>query len=266
MIDWESAYDNRAAVPGAERVPEIWAEAAQAARVALAERCRALSYGPHPRQLVHLMLPEAAPAGLAIFFHGGYWMRNDPTIFLHLGAGALARGWAVAMPGYRLCPEVPISEIVKDAGAAVALAAQQVPGPIRLAGHSAGGQLAARLGCAGAVPEWVAARLSGLVSISGLHDLRPLRRTPMQSTLRLTSAEALSESPAFCEPIPGLSTTAWVGSGELAELRRQSRLLVELWGGLGAPVRLVEDAGQDHFTVIDALADPQSPLTGAWLS
>ena len=86
-------------------------------------------------------------------------------------------GYAVAMPTYTLCPENRISGIVAEIGAAVEKMSGMVGGPIHLAGHSAGGHLATRMICAnsplsGAVRD----RIRNSVSISGLHDLRPMMR------------------------------------------------------------------------------------------
>ncbi len=264
MIDWTTAYDNRAAVPGSETLPERLAAAAARHRGALGARIESVATGPSPRERMELHRPEGAPTGLAVFVHGGYWMRNEPAMFSHLAGGALARGWAVALPGYTLCPEARIPRITAEVATGIVAAAERVPGPIRIAGHSAGGHLAARM-LSGALSGAVLGRVAGLLSISGIHDLRPLLRTPMTPTLGLDLATARAESPALLEPAAEIPVTAWVGAAELPELRRQSRLLAELWGGLGLATRLVEDPGHDHFTVIDALADPQSPLTRAFL-
>ncbi|GMG81142.1 alpha/beta hydrolase [Paralimibaculum aggregatum] len=264
-IDWETAYDNRAAVPGAGDLPEVWTAAAQRFVAETGIAPEAVAYGPGARNRVHLLRPAGEAAGLAVFIHGGYWMRNGPEMFHHLAAGALARGWAVAMPGYTLCPDASIAGIGREVAAAVERAAERVPGPIRLSGHSAGGHLAARLACAGMLPEGTAERVAGVLSISGLHDLRPLMRTPMNPVLQLDLAMARAESPALREPLPGVPVTAWVGAAELPALRAQARLIAGIWALQGADVCHVEDAGHDHFSVIEALADPESPITRAWL-
>lgn len=265
MIDWERAYDNRAAVPGAEALQAAWVTAAAAFRAAVGDRMATVACGPGPRERLDLFRPAGETRGLAVFVHGGYWQRNDRDLFSHLAAGALAAGWAVAMPGYALCPEVRLATITGQVARAIVRAAALVPGPIRIAGHSAGGHLAARMATAGALPVAVAARVTGVLAISGLHDLRPLMLTPLQAALGLDGAEARAESPALLEPLAGIGVTAWVGAEELPELRRQSRLLATIWGGLGVPVRLVEEAARNHFTVIAPLADPASPVTAAWI-
>lgn len=262
-IDWTTAYDNRGAVPGAEAIHARWV--AEAAAFRERHPWRALTYGPGPREVVDLFTPEGDSAGLAVFVHGGYWHRNDQRVFSHLAAGALARGWPVALTGYPLCPDVRVTDIVRSVAAAVAAAATDVPGPIRLAGHSAGGHLVSRMMCVDMASRTFADRLAGVLSISGLHDLRPIRRTPLQSVLAMREAEADAESPALCAPLPGIPLTAWVGGEELPELRRQSALLANIWTGFDVPTRFVEDPGHDHFSVIEPLADPDSPILDAWL-
>lgn len=265
MIDWERAYDNRRAVAGADAMHAAWLAEAASFRERMGARFEVHAHGPGPRETLELFRPEGEARGLAVFIHGGYWQRNAPETFSHLAAGALSAGWAVALPGYALCPEVRIAGITAQVARAVARAAALVPGPVRLAGHSAGGHLAARMACAGVLPQAVAARLGHVLSISGLHDLRPLMNTPLQAALGLDLAEARAESPALLEPLPGARLTAWVGAEELAELRRQSRLIAEIWGGLGLETRLVEEAGRDHFAVIEPLAEAESPIARAWI-
>ena len=96
-------------------------------------------------------------------------------------------GYAVAMPTYTLCPENRIAGIVAEMGQAVEKIAGMVGGPIHLTGHSAGGHLAARLVCTNSplVGARCSDRIRNVVSISGLHDLRPLMRTAMNATLRI---------------------------------------------------------------------------------
>lgn len=262
-IDWETAYDNMRAVPGAKDLAARWQEEAGAFRARLGDRARRIAAGPHPRAVLDLFQPEGRPEGLAVFIHGGYWVRNAPEIFSHLAAGALARGWAVAMPGYPLCPEARIPGITAQVARGIAVAAAEIAGPIRLAGHSAGGHLATRMLCVGVLAPEVLPRIASCLPISGLFDLRPLMRTPMQPVLSLELAEARAESPALLEPIAAVPVTVWVGADELPELRRQSALLANVWTGSGVATRLVEEAGQDHFSVIEALADPDSPITRA---
>lgn len=264
-LDWDDAYANAAHIPGGETYPARWAEAAARFRDMRAGRdALDLAYGPSPRQRLDLFLPEGAPQGLVVFVHGGYWLAFDKSSWSHLAAGPLGRGWAVALPSYDLCPEVRISAITRQIGAAVALAASRVAGPLVLTGHSAGGHLASRLACAdGPLAPALGGRLARVVPISGLFDLRPLLRTALNATLRLDAAEAAAESPALGTPRESVALTAWVGAEERPELRRQSALIANIWAGLDAATRLVEAPGRHHFDVIAELGDPASALCAA---
>ena len=148
IADWSDAYTNGAHIAGGERWPAAWIEPAARFREALAAAGRArldLAYGSDPRQLYDLLLPEEKPKGLAVFIHGGYWKAFDKSYWSQLAHGAIARGHAVALPSYRLCPEVRIGEITSDIAAAIAAAAGEIAGPLFLTGHSAGGHLATRI-------------------------------------------------------------------------------------------------------------------------
>jgi acetyl esterase/lipase len=145
-------------------------------------------------------------------------------------------------------------------------AAQVVDGPIALSGHSAGGHLASRLLCEDvAVPDSVRGRVARVVSISGLHDLRPLRFTKIGEALRLQPGEATAESPALHRPVEGARLLAWVGEDERPEFLRQAELIANIWAGLGAETRLAVEPGRHHFDVIAGLSEPDSPLTEALL-
>jgi arylformamidase len=134
------------------------------------------------------------------------------------------------------------------------------PQRIVVAGHSAGGHLAAMLlSC-----DWRRAGLAGqavraAVSISGLFDLEPIARTPfLASDLQLGPASVRRLSPAGF-PAPRGVLHAWVGADESDEFRRQSRLIRQAWGERAVPV-CEEVAGANHFTVLHELADPKSRL------
>jgi hypothetical protein len=102
----------------------------------------------------------------------------------------------------------------------------------------------------------VSGRVEHVVSISGLHDLRPLLQTSMNETLLLDAAEAASESAFLAQPVQGARLTCWVGADERPEFVRQSRIMGTAWPG----TQVVEDAGHHHFSVIAGLADPGSAI------
>lgn len=262
LTDADRAYDNNAAIAGAEEIAARWTRNADAFRKNLGPRARmALPYGATQREAFDLFSPEEdAPRGLLFYVHGGYWRARSRGDFSHLAAGALAHGWAVAMPSYTLAPEARISRMSRQVMQALGAAADAVPeGPIRVAGHSAGGHLAARLFCADAMlTDVVRERLAGGVMISPLSDLRPLVPLALNADLNLTEDEARAESPALQPKLHPAPLTVWVGGSELPAFLDQSRWLAEAWN-----VPWVADPGRHHLDVIDDLARHDSPLTQA---
>ncbi|SPJ25756.1 alpha/beta hydrolase [Palleronia abyssalis] len=254
----DADYDNSAAVPGVTDLSAGWTADAKAFRDGMGARAQlGLPYGATAREKLDLFLPEAPPKGLTVFVHGGYWRSRHRHDWSHFAAGALARGDAVAMPSYTLAPEARISRITLQIAQAVTMLAEQVPeGPIRLAGHSAGGHLVARMLCADPMlTESVTERLAHVLSISPVSDLRPLLDLSMNEDLQLTPEEASLESPILCKRVHDVPVTVWVGGAELPAFLDQARWLSEEWD---AP--LVVDAGRHHFDVIEGLKDPDSPM------
>lgn len=262
---WDLAFENMAHIPNATELPGIWAERAAQYRTESTNANRRIDidvpYGEHAREVFDLVWPDTQPKGLVVFVHGGYWIRLDKSYWTDLAEGARANGWAVCLPSYTLAPEARISSITQQIARAIGNASEQVAGPIRLAGHSAGGHLVSRLICADtALIPSVLQRIEHTVSISGLHDLRPLLYTTMNETLKLDISEAVAESAGLQMPSKDASVTAWVGGGERPEFIRQSRLLCLLWEGLDANVSCTIDATHNHFSVIEALKEADSEL------
>ncbi len=255
-MDWDDAYANAAHIPGSDAFPPRWSAAAAAFRAA--HPPEVLSTGSHPRETVDLIRPEGPARGLVVFIHGGYWLRFDPSYWTHFLAGPLAEGWAVALPGYPLCPEVDVPAITRSVARSVAAVAARVPdGPVRIAGHSAGGHLAARMVCAD-TGLGCRSRVDRVVPISPVADLRELQKTAMAGPLHLTDASAAAESPVLHPAPEGVAVTVWVGADERPVFLDQARWLGAAWS---CPVEV--EAGRHHFDIVDGLADPAHPLCRA---
>lgn len=261
-MNLDRAYENGSFIAGAADYPPRWRAGAAAFRAALGDRADlSLAYGPGERQRLDLFRPEGTPRGLMVFLHGGYWKAFGRQDWSHLARGAVDRGWACALPSYTLAPEARIAAMTAEAAAALAFAAGLVAGPLAVAGHSAGGHLAARLACADVpLPADLARRLRRVVPVSPLADLSPLLQTTMNATLRLDATEAAAESPAYLQRRDGVDVHVWVGGQERPAFLWQARLLSEEWG-CGWTV----EAGRHHFNVCDGLADADSPLMQALL-
>lgn len=249
ITDWDDAYSNGVYVENLHEITSGW------------EARSALMTPDETLPGADLYLPEGTAQGLTVIVHGGYWMSFSAREFAHLAAGPRAAGQAVAMVSYTLAPRARIAEITAEVARAVTAAAQRIGGPIRLTGHSAGGHLVTRMLCEGVLPEDVAARVVHTLSISGVHDLRPLLRTQMNVTLRMTEEEAEQESPALLRPFSSARLTCVVGAEERPEFRRQNALLANIWLGLGAVTEAIELPGENHFSIIEGLESTRGPLT-----
>lgn len=266
QIDWTDAFENGAYIPGSEMYPGTWAEQAEAFRAAHADASIGLAYGDAPRQVFDLFRPDT-PKGVFVFVHGGYWQKLDKSYWSHLAQGPLAHGYAVAIPSYTLAPEARIRDMTVEIAQAITAASAHVAGPIRIAGHSAGGHLVARMACAdGPLTGPAATRLSGVTSISGLHDIRPLRAAAMNDVLHIDATEAQEESIILHAPRTDVDICFYVGASERPEFLRQNRIAGETWGRQSAKIQEIYEPGQHHFSILDSLADPNGALCRACLA
>ncbi len=200
MRDWDAAYHNSGVVPNAQELFGQWVERSKVFRETSKNQLD-VAYGSGEREKLDLFFPQGSESkGLVMIVHGGYWKAFDKSAFSHLAKGTVEMGYTVAIPSYDLCPEVKLTFIAKQMQCALEVASEQVKGPIHLTGHSAGGHLVARLGCKKReMPESLTSRIKHILGISGVYDLRPIRRTAMNETLHINEAEALAESPVLHE-------------------------------------------------------------------
>jgi arylformamidase len=251
----DAAYNNSLAVADSAALNDARAAASATFRAAHAGALD-LPYGPLPRNKWDLF-PAADPAApCLVFIHGGYWQRNTRENFGSLMQGVRAHGWSAALPGYTLAPEASLAQIVAEIGAALDWLgghgrAHGIGGKIVVSGWSAGGHLTAMALSHPAV--------SAGLAISGVFELGPIRDTYLDEKLRLTDAEIATLSPLRLPVVQKRLSIAY-GSGELAALVNDSRALHEMRAAAHAPGALIPIAEANHFTVLDALSDPEGEL------
>nr|WP_247876671.1 alpha/beta hydrolase [Ochrobactrum sp. CM-21-5] len=257
LRDFDTAYDNMKAVCDSSTYPPRWVKQAAAFRQQMYEDGRIvedLTYSSGERHRYDLFLPKGSPKGTIVYVHGGYWKAFDKSFWSHLARGAVERGYRVAIPSYTLCPQARINEITREIGLFLDALAGEVEGDISLAGHSAGGHLVSRMACKNApVSDSTATRIQRVLSISGLHDLRPLLKTAMNDIFRMAEAEAAAESAALLQPRDNMRVFCCVGADELAEFRRQNALLSNIWRGLGVETQAWEVPRSHHCNIIETL-------------
>ncbi len=264
--EWfDAQYNNRARIPEHLEILRQWADRSAEARASLP--CTLdLAYGDDPSERLDVFLPRAQGAPVLVYLHGGYWRALDKRDQSFVATAFVDAGAMVVLPNYALCPAVSIDHIVLQLTRALAWvwrhAAAYGGDPIRIvvAGHSAGGHLAAMLlAC-----DWhrVAPDLPGdlvrsALAVSGVFELEPLRHAPfLAPDLHLDAASALRLSPAaMATPTAGHRLVAVVGGDESEEFLRQNERIAEAWGG--EVVGVCEQVpGRHHMNVLFALAEP----------
>ena len=264
----DQMYNNRALVPDHAVHLREWSEGSAAARAELPVKL-GLPYGPGQRETLDLFVPDAGAAPVLVFIHGGYWRSLHSSDYAFVAPPFVRAGACVVLPNYELCPAVSVPEITLQMVKALAWVHRNIarhggdPTRVTVAGHSAGGHLAAMmLAC-----DWtkVNPRLPATVvrngmSISGLHELETLRHTPyLQGSRKLRPKQALQASAGWMKPPPrrdgGGELYAVVGGLESAEFLRQHQLIADAWGKQRVPVCEVLP-GLNHFSIAQALARP----------
>ncbi|MGE5147396.1 MAG: alpha/beta hydrolase [Candidatus Eiseniibacteriota bacterium] len=262
----DAQYNNRAAVADSPRYMERWPAASRKARERLGGTID-LVYGPHPRHRIDFFPAKGgAKAPVLTFIHGGYWQSQDKSGHSFVAEPFVAAGVAVAMIGYPIAPEVGMDAIVASIRSALVWLGRHAgehggdPARLHLTGHSAGGHLTAYMMAEdfSAEPDLPQPLLKGGLALSGLYELEPIRLTYLNQALGMDAAVARRNSPAN-RPLGRAPLILAVGAAETDEFLRQQRDYAATCRAGGWPVEAIEVPGRNHFSVLEAMADPDAP-------
>lgn len=146
---------------------------------------RDLAFAAGPRGKMDVYRPDKATGKLplVVFFYGGSWNSGSKDDYKFVAAPLARQGVVVAVPDYRLVPEVRFPTFLEDNAHAVAYAKEHAaewgsdPQHIFLVGHSAGGYDVLMLATD---PHYLAdvgidrATLAGVIAIAAPADFLPL--------------------------------------------------------------------------------------------
>lgn len=254
------AYNNMLATPNSAMIQEKRATASALWRATHPTRLD-IAYGTSERTKWDLFPAPEPTSPCLVFIHGGYWQRGSREVVSVLAEGVRPLGWSAAFPGYELTPDATLTEIVGQIHAALDWLADRGPdfgvaGPIIVAGHSAGGHLAALALSHPAV--------SAGLAISGVFELGPLRDIDLNEKLKLTDAEVADLSPLRLPVVMKPFGIAY-GTNELPALIEDSRQLHARRANAHAPGPLIPVVEANHFNILDELQKPDGLLTRAVL-
>lgn len=224
-----------------------------------------LSYGELERQRLDLYLPVGTPPYPAVIFvHGGYWDSGSKEEYAFVADALVAEGYAVAIPNYRLVPEVTFPAYVEDIAQATAWLLEYAElleldaERIHLMGHSAGAHIAALVTLDArylAAYGREACELASFVGLAGPYDFLPLAPDDLRARAALGPPAAYAETQpinfARGDAPPVLLVTGL--ADEVVDPHNSLRLAARLEAA-GGSVQLVTYPGVDHAGIVGGVS------------
>ncbi len=227
---------------------------------------RDVAYGPHRLHRFDVFAPRHANAApVLVFWHGGGWTNGYRAYNHFMAQRVVDMGCVLVTPSYRLVTEAKFPAAVDDGEAALAHLRQNLQGlggdanRIYLAGHSAGGHLAALLALRS---NAAAAPVQGCLPISGIMDLH--HPNPQPGSLEERVYAMVLERPAQDREMSPVNHTVGnrlpfvltCGEHDSERVRVSNQRLFELLQQQPCSVALQVMPGQDHFQTHTALRQP----------
>lgn len=228
-----------------------------------------IHYGMGVAERLDLFPAARQPSPLLVFIHGGYWHSQRKEEACSMAANFTQHGVAVATLEYTLQPEATLAEIVREVRSAIAWLYHHAgqygidPERIFVSGSSAGGHLCGML----IADDWQHLYqvpvnvIKGALALSGLYDIRPLCDIYINDWMRLSPEQAATLSPLFMLPEKAHAQILLdVGAKETQGFRNQTLAYFAACREKGLNVALLEDRHNNHFTLVNELANPDSIL------
>lgn len=264
----DSQYNNRLQVPDYADYLNRWESLSRAAASKLPVKTD-IPYGSQSGERLDVYPSDQPHSRTLIFIHGGYWHMLDKALFHFIAGGFHAYGITTVLLTYPLAPEASMDQIVLSCRHAVQWLYRNVPAfngdphQIYVAGHSAGGHLAAMLMATdwrlldSGVPVNV---LKGACLISGLFDLVPIHLSYLNKRLKMDLETAMRNSPVRLAPANACPLIVAVGAAETTAFNEQSKQLYACWKDKVSDIHLLQLPHLNHFSIVEAIADPGAAL------
>ncbi|VVE06126.1 alpha/beta hydrolase [Pandoraea terrigena] len=247
---------------------------------------RGIAYGEHPMHKFDVFAAPDTPADapVLVFFHGGGWTNGYKEYVSFMASHVVAIGCVLVAPSYRLAPGAPLPAAFEDGAALLATLQKVLPAWPRakaaggsvelarrvvLAGHSAGGHLAALLALrpdalirAGADPDHIV----GCLPISGIFDLHHPEPAPGSLEARVYDMvlgphtdDALMSPLCWARGNTVPMVLSW-GEYDSHRVARSNQRMASLLATQGGPWAAFVEPHADHFQTHTSLVDG----THAW--
>jgi arylformamidase len=267
--EMEQQFDPRTAVPDHQR----WGEDREAASRDNRGRLKSwlnVPYGNSPRQVIDIFPSEKRDAPVLVYIHGGYWVRGGKDHNCHFVDLFGREGVTVALVEYDLCPDVSVTEIVRQVRSAISWVYKNISAyggdssRLYICGVSAGGHLVTMA----LAHDWEKEGLprdiiKGGVAISGVYDLDAVLHVAVNEQIKLNPETARENSPLVHPPLPHAPLVLAVGGGETEGWKQMSWDLYQRCNEQGVHCEYLEVPEANHFMLSSHLADPESLLTRA---
>ena len=230
-----------------------------------------LAYGPDPKQVLDLYLPEdeVSNAPVFLFLHGGGFREGDKAHYGSVAEPFVQAGVITAVASYRLTgsgahyPDQP--DDVKSAIKWIFKNIRQYggnPEAIYVGGHSAGAILSADVGVD---RDWLVEMgmpkeiLKGIIPVSGPYDVRARGQRPGEVYTYAPTPELREQASPILhvnDPVP----VALVAVGSEEGYQESSTAFTEALKAAGVNARYLLLDGQDHADTALSLANGESGL------
>jgi len=220
---------------------------------------RGLSYGSEERQQLDIYEPNEIPADpdMIAFFYGGGWITGNKDIHRFIGRSWAKRGYVVALPNYRLAPEVRYPDQVEDVARSLKWIRnkyENYPGNIYLAGHSAGAHLASLVGFSKKWREIAgldSEAIEGFILLSGVYQFYPYEKADYRVREFLGEKRYWREAQPFNQVNDSLPPVFLAhGKADTEVLPEQSIQLRDKLEKLGVRTELLLESGRGHIELL----------------
>ena len=261
----DDAYDQAVYAPNLQQIIGRYATNSEEVRKRIGAAKR-FQYGATPIEGFDLYATSKPNAPVNVFIHGGAWRSglakdnaSAAEMFVNAGAHFVVLDFnnVIETKGDLM----PMAQQVRSAVAWIYKNAASFggdPNRIYVSGHSSGGHLAGVV----LVTDWrkefnlPADVVKGVVSCSGMYDLKPVRLSARSSYVKFTDEmEHALSAQRHLDKINAPLTLLY-GSLETPEFQRQSREFAAAVKAASKPVQLVVAQGYNHFEMNETLASP----------